>query len=168
MGLRIKTNSGFTFVELMATTVVGSAMVLVFGVVMLMIQGESTVSNDMVKLNRNVNIVDNYMIERMNRCYGDSMKVYYNDLTEWLGWESNVGHIIHLNDRNGNDYRITRTNQAMEWSMNDEPQYPLDVDVQDLFFVKTSTPRTNKIKVLMNLKSGRENYEYDRTIYIRN
>ncbi|MBC8479796.1 MAG: hypothetical protein H8D46_04975, partial [FCB group bacterium] len=60
MGLRIKTNSGFTFVELMATTVVGSAMVLVFGVVMLMIQGESTVSNDMVKLNRNVNIVDNY------------------------------------------------------------------------------------------------------------
>jgi len=168
MELRKKRQSGFSIIELMSSIVVGSIMALAFGSVLLLIQNQTSTSTDIVDLKNNTKVIDTFVTNKIALCYGDSTKIYYNWLAEWFNIESDIGRFLHLTDASGTDYRITTSNDQLEWAVNDEPFFPIDMDVRNLLFQKVSSTRANRLMVSMDLVADNRTVNYGRMVYIRN
>ncbi|MEE8186771.1 MAG: hypothetical protein V3T99_03805 [Nitrososphaerales archaeon] len=164
----LKKNGGFTLVEVSAGMAAGVILLLAFSSLMVFSRQQTSAVTERISALRDGLMLDRYLRNSLAKTLGDSVRIYADASAEQSDSRSNTGTILKTEDRNGNTYRISVSNQDLVWQVNGLTHHPVDAEVIDLAFQQTSSNYGEKLSVDITLLSDKDTLTYDWVISFRN
>lgn len=164
----LRSQEGFTLVELSTGMVAGTILVLAFTSILVFSRNQSTAATQRVNALQDVWVLDEYIHKQLIKTMSDSVLIYADSTAEQSDSPSNSGSILRTADIDGNSYRIATSNQSLTWEINGTSYNPVDAKIPSLSFQESSSSSGKKVNMGITFLSGEDTLAYEWIITFRN